>query len=102
MAFPVEAISTYSTVVTAEGVIPLNTPRVELECPETPVSEEANEIGCSESQIREEYEVEEINALHYSIEMFNLKVITRRSQPLPFFLAVSGIHTKFSCANRDD
>ena len=50
-----------------DGVINAND-----ECPETPIGEEPNEVGCSESQTREEYEVEEINGLHYSIEMFNL------------------------------
>ena len=41
-------------------------------CPETPANEESNGLGCSESQIREEFQAEEITSLHYSIEMYNL------------------------------
>ena len=41
-------------------------------CPETPANEESNGLGCSESQIRDEFQAEEITSLHYSIEMYNL------------------------------
>ena len=42
------------------------------ECPDTPQGEPANNYGCSESQMRDEFETSEVEGLHYSIEMFNL------------------------------
>ena len=41
-------------------------------CPNTPENEVVDATGCSESQIREEFQAEEITSLHYSIEMYNL------------------------------
>ena len=43
---------------------------VEDACPM--IGDNVDATGCPESQIREEYEVEEITGLHYSIEMYNL------------------------------
>lgn len=41
-------------------------------CPNTPENEVVDATGCSESQVRGEFQAEEITSLHYSIEMYNL------------------------------